>query len=184
MLASHAALCSSTGSLEMLVFHTLLAGNMGQFGAPGTTPVDMTGSPGTCGAVPTVARAVPVLAGTASRVLSCTLRCTLVVDAAPQPATKATPTAIAPTRRPVWHLMTCPFSRRTVTFWHAPTGLSCGPADPATARPFASAHAARHPLPSLESAGPPASAAQRRLLPPPATSLPMARKFSLRPVMR
>src|ERR1700683_4725999 len=84
MLASHAALCTSTGSLEMLVFHTLLAGNMGQFGAPGTT-VDMTGSAGTCGAVPTVARAVPVLAGTASRVLSCTLRCTLVVDAAPPP---------------------------------------------------------------------------------------------------
>jgi hypothetical protein len=92
---------------------------MGQFGAPGTT-VDMTGSAGTRGAVPTVARAVPVLAGTASRVLSCTLRCTLVVDAAPQPATKATATAIATTRRPVWHLMTCPFSRRTVTSWHGP----------------------------------------------------------------
>ena len=100
MLASHAALCSSTGSLEMLVFHTLLAGNMGQSGAPGTT-VDMTGSAGTCGAGPTVARAVPVLAGTASRVLSCRLRCMLVVDAAPQPATKATATAIATTRRPV-----------------------------------------------------------------------------------
>ena len=100
MLASHAALCSSTGSLEMLVFHTLLAGNIGQSGAPGTT-VDMTGSAGTCGAGPTVARAVPVLAGTASRVLSCTLRCTLVVDAAPQPATKAAATAIAATRRPI-----------------------------------------------------------------------------------
>src|ERR1700691_6098666 len=91
MLASHAALCSSTGSLEMLVFHTLLAGNMGQFGAPGTTTVDMTGSAGTCGAVPTVARAVPVLAGTASRVLSCTLRCTLVVDAAPPAAAHCAP---------------------------------------------------------------------------------------------
>jgi len=40
-----------------------------------------------------------VLAGTASGVLSGTLRCTLVVDAAPQPATKAAVAAIATTRR-------------------------------------------------------------------------------------
>src|ERR1700733_2881770 len=148
MLASHAAPCSSTGSLEMLVFHTLLAGNMGQSGAPGTT-VDMTGSAGPRGAVPTVARAVPVLAGAASRAPSGTLRCTLVVDAAPQPATKAAAIAAAATRRPVRHLMTCPFSRRTVTSWHAPAELSCGPADPATARPFASANTARNPHLSL-----------------------------------
>src|SRR5580698_8798515 len=62
MLASHAALCSSTGSLEMLVFHTLLAGNMGQFGAPGTT-VAVTGAVVTCSAGPTVARSVSVHAG-------------------------------------------------------------------------------------------------------------------------
>jgi hypothetical protein len=43
MLASHAALCLSTGSLEILVFQTLFAGNMGQFGGPGTT-VPMTGA--------------------------------------------------------------------------------------------------------------------------------------------
>src|SRR5271165_4518820 len=36
MLASQAALCLLTGSLEMLVFQTLSAGNIGQFGAPGT----------------------------------------------------------------------------------------------------------------------------------------------------
>ncbi|HEY6278611.1 MAG TPA: hypothetical protein VIX86_20045 [Streptosporangiaceae bacterium] len=36
MLRSQAALWESTGSLEMSVFHTLLAGNIGQFGAPGT----------------------------------------------------------------------------------------------------------------------------------------------------
>jgi len=39
MLRSHAALWESTGSFEMLVFHTLLAGNIGQFGAPGTVVV-------------------------------------------------------------------------------------------------------------------------------------------------
>jgi hypothetical protein len=42
MLRSHAALWESTGSLEMLVFHTLLAGNIGQFGAPGTVVVIAT----------------------------------------------------------------------------------------------------------------------------------------------
>jgi hypothetical protein len=49
MLRSHAALWESTGSLEMLVFHTLFAGNIGQFGAPGTVVV-MTGI-GVTGAV-------------------------------------------------------------------------------------------------------------------------------------
>ncbi len=99
MLASHAALCASTGSLEMLVFHTLFAGNIGQFGAPGTV-VDMTGAV-TCGTVVALARAVGVLDGTASRALSRTPRCTLVVDAAPQPATKAAATVITTTRRPI-----------------------------------------------------------------------------------
>jgi hypothetical protein len=36
MLRIHAALCEFTGSREMSVFHTLPAGNIGQFGAPGT----------------------------------------------------------------------------------------------------------------------------------------------------
>jgi hypothetical protein len=36
MLASQAELCLFTGSLEMFVFQTLFAGNMGQLGAPGT----------------------------------------------------------------------------------------------------------------------------------------------------
>jgi hypothetical protein len=36
MLASQAALREFTGSLEMSVFQTLLAGNIGQLGAPGT----------------------------------------------------------------------------------------------------------------------------------------------------
>src|SRR5215471_7471922 len=36
MLRIHAALWAFTGNWEMSVFHTLLAGNIGQFGAPGT----------------------------------------------------------------------------------------------------------------------------------------------------
>src|SRR5271156_4332925 len=36
MLCIQAALCESTGSSEMLVFHTLSAGNIGQLGAPST----------------------------------------------------------------------------------------------------------------------------------------------------
>jgi hypothetical protein len=39
MLRSQAALCESTGSLEILVFQTLSAGNIGQFPAPGTVVV-------------------------------------------------------------------------------------------------------------------------------------------------
>jgi hypothetical protein len=98
MLASHAALFVSSGSLEMLVFHTLFAGNMGQFGAPGTT-VDVTGAV-TRGAGPALARGGVALGSAASPAPSGTLRCALVVDAAPQPATKAAAAAIATTRRP------------------------------------------------------------------------------------
>jgi hypothetical protein len=36
MLCIQAALWESTGSLEIVVFHTLSAGNIGQPGAPGT----------------------------------------------------------------------------------------------------------------------------------------------------
>ena len=36
MLAIQAALCGSTGRAEMLVFHTLSEGNIGQSGAPGS----------------------------------------------------------------------------------------------------------------------------------------------------
>ncbi len=43
MLASHCALCGSTGRFAMGVFQTLSAGNMGQLGAPGTgVPADAT----------------------------------------------------------------------------------------------------------------------------------------------
>src|ERR1039458_9186497 len=43
MLASHSALCGSTGKFAMGVFQTLSAGNMGQLGAPGRgVPADAT----------------------------------------------------------------------------------------------------------------------------------------------
>ena len=99
MLASHAALWLSTGSLEILVFHTLLAGNMGQFGAPGTTVV-MAGAAATLGAGAALAGDVSVLAGTLPRVLVGALGCVLAVDAAEHPATKAAAAAIATMRRP------------------------------------------------------------------------------------
>src|SRR6266581_3746954 len=44
MLRSQAALCESTGSREMSVFHTLLAGNIGQPGAPGTVVPPVAGA--------------------------------------------------------------------------------------------------------------------------------------------
>jgi hypothetical protein len=108
MLASHAALWLSTGSWETLVFQTLLAGNIGQFGAPGTTVV-MTGALG-CGVGVTLGRAGDGLGSAASRALSAAfspaLRCALGVDAAVQPATRTAATAAAAvaaraaTRRP------------------------------------------------------------------------------------
>jgi hypothetical protein len=51
MLASHCALCASTGSDEISVFHTLSDGNIGHVPAPGT------GAPARAG--PTLTVAVP-----------------------------------------------------------------------------------------------------------------------------
>src|SRR5215471_18222951 len=53
MLRIQAALWAFTGNWEMSVFHTLLAGNIGQFGAPGTVVPPPPGM---------AARPVPVLA--------------------------------------------------------------------------------------------------------------------------
>ena len=107
MLASQAALCSSTGSLEILVFHTLSAGNIGQFGAPGTavaaTGVAVTGAAVAGFAVTGVAVTGAAVTGVAVTMVAVTgvavrgAAVTLVVDATPHPgadaATKA-PTAI------------------------------------------------------------------------------------------
>jgi hypothetical protein len=55
MLAIHAAPCGSTGKAEMLVFHTLSAGNIGQFGAPGRgDPADAA-----CGSTTEAAKVTP-----------------------------------------------------------------------------------------------------------------------------
>jgi hypothetical protein len=46
MLRSHAALCVSTGNLEMSVFQTLFAGKIGQ---PASVAAGSTGAPGPFG---------------------------------------------------------------------------------------------------------------------------------------
>jgi hypothetical protein len=63
MLASHAALCGFTGSLEMSVFQTLFAGNIGQPGAPGT--VVLAGLAERGAALPPAALASRLAAGVA-----------------------------------------------------------------------------------------------------------------------
>src|SRR5579872_2690293 len=101
MLASHAALCASTGNPEMLVFHTLLAGNIGQFGAPGTTVVMAGGLGFARGDGGALDRAGDGLGSAASCALSPAVwpapPCALVVDA--QPARKTAARATATTRR-------------------------------------------------------------------------------------
>jgi hypothetical protein len=72
MLRNQAALCESTGSLEILVFQTLLAGNIGQFPAPGTVVVitaladvgggDTVVKPETVGVAAAASDAAPLLA--------------------------------------------------------------------------------------------------------------------------
>ena len=66
MLRSQAALCGSTGSLEMSVFQMLSAGNIGQSGAPGTTVPSLTRATGwtrpAAGAVPAASTATEATA--------------------------------------------------------------------------------------------------------------------------
>src|SRR5207237_1134320 len=105
MLASHAALCWLTGSLEILVFHTLSAGNMGQFSAPGTAAA-VAGAAVTGVAVRRAALtgpAVPAITVTGAAVTGAAVRggaATLVVDAAPHPGADAATTAPATIQRP------------------------------------------------------------------------------------
>ena len=72
MLASHCALCGSTGRSAMGVFQTLSAGNMGQSGAPGTgVPAEAT--PGEAAPTPRFrARPMSVAAASAAAI---PLRC-------------------------------------------------------------------------------------------------------------
>jgi len=112
MLRSHAALWESTGSLEMLVFHTLLAGNIGQFGAPGTVVVITV--------VFTDRFAAPV-AGPAEAAGSCAVDAASVAgacaaeQAVPAPVTATTAAAAAAARTLT---VRCLVGLRTVASWH------------------------------------------------------------------
>ena len=93
MLASHAALCLLTGSLAMLVFHTLSAGNIGHFGAPGTGVVS-TGAIALTGAIAALTGAIAALTGA-----RCPDAGAGLAAAAPHPATEMASAVPAATRR-------------------------------------------------------------------------------------
>jgi len=118
MLRSHAALRESTGSLEMLVFHTLLAGNIGQFGAPGTGVVIATRlaaeDAGTTW--PAVDVAIPAEAAGACAVHAVSVAGARDAEqAVPTPVT-ATTAAAAAAARTLTGRSLCGF--RTVASWH------------------------------------------------------------------
>jgi hypothetical protein len=119
MLASHAALCLFTGSREMFVFQTLLAGNAGQFGAPGTVvPASRMAGPDDCGAVvdPAAAVIVPfVLAAPAA------------ADPAAHPAAHPKAATAMAVRRRTRLDAKCPLSLVTVASWHGYSGRSGKP---------------------------------------------------------
>src|SRR5258708_1228230 len=130
MLASHAALCLFTGSFEMLVFHTLSAGNIGQLGAPGTVAV-MTGLPLALAIVVAVRPQVrcafegrvparPAGRSALTDARSAVAGAVLAV-AAPQPATEMASIAPAANRR-TRRSTKCPVSMRTVPSWHGRRG--------------------------------------------------------------
>ena len=147
MLRSHAALRASTGSFEMLVFHTLSAGNIGQFGAPGTVVVMATGgagvsdgdgetddSAGTVGDAETASAAGAALI-TAPGVRAPAPECGgLVADAGSPTVAHPAPTAMsastataAPARRAV--VTKCPVSQVTVASWHGRSRRTRYPAE-------------------------------------------------------
>ena len=102
MLASQGALCLFTGSLEMLVFHTLSAGNIGHLGAPGTGVVSTVAPPGRAGSLPGLPD-VPLDSGGV-----------LDADAAAQPARQVASTIAAASRRPARQPAKCPVSHSIV----------------------------------------------------------------------
>src|SRR6516164_9736382 len=74
MLRIQAALREFTGNLEMSVFHTLLAGNIGQFGAPGTVvplPLGLAVCAGGMAAWPLPVPATGAWASLAARTVPC-----------------------------------------------------------------------------------------------------------------
>jgi hypothetical protein len=133
MLCIQAALFETTGSSEMLVFHTLSAGNIGQLGAPSTVvPVtalaaggaDADGAADEGGADGDVLGWVECPAETLRVEVLCA-RCEAGAALAPaeQPllaaviAIKAA-TALAPAVR----LVTCDVTGIIVASWHVPAG--------------------------------------------------------------
>src|ERR1700733_9768273 len=120
MLAIQAALCLLTGSREMLVFHTLLAGNSWHFGAPGTD-VPGTDVPGT-GVAVCMALSVSARPDTAPG------RAAAVSDAA-----QVTAAAASARLRGSLLAQKCPVSVFTLASWH---GLWPGTGQPANPAPF------------------------------------------------
>jgi uracil-DNA glycosylase len=149
MLASQAALCLLTGSLEMLVFHTLSAGNIGHFGAPGTMVV-MTGAAVAAWRVVALTAVVPGRAAAASGsgravaasaappdVPACVpvlAESSVPVGAAAHPATQAVTAAAAKIPRPP-RTVKCRVSLSTVASWHECTVLAGRLRDFRPARP-------------------------------------------------
>ena len=130
MLASHAALCWSTGSLEIFVFQTLLAGNAGQFGAPGTVvPASNAASAGDDDAVGVAPLADVAGLAEAASVAARPVRLPAAVcalyglvpddGAAPQAARHVPIMMSVAVPSGSRRAMKCPDSRLTVASWHA-----------------------------------------------------------------
>jgi hypothetical protein len=151
MLRIHAVLWESTGSFEMLVFQTLLAGNIGQFGAPGTVVLMMGGGEpdgegdgvvvgagddeagdalwaSAASAAPALAWRAPALGRTG---LGAAAGDPLVAQPAPAAIIAAT-TAAAPMRRAL--VTKCPVSEVTVASWHGQRWCTLDPAKPSQVR--------------------------------------------------
>jgi hypothetical protein len=124
MLRSQAMLCESTGSLEMLVFQMLSAGNIGQPGAPGTV-VDLaaaasvgeaSGDTHDADAAADDADAAADDADAAAGDASCE-----VVAVVVQPLTSVTATTAAVARRRT-DATSGPSGEITVASWHGHSG--------------------------------------------------------------
>jgi hypothetical protein len=120
MLAIHAALCGSTGSLEMLVFQTLSAGNRGHLAAPGT--FGPAGAEAEAGGPPAKAAAGAEARGGAGAAAWAGAGAETAGLPARAAAVSATPQATAEVakmaRRANERAANCPVSMPTVASWH------------------------------------------------------------------
>jgi len=126
MLFIHAELCVSTGSSEMLVFHTLFAGNIGQFGAPGTV-VALAGAPRrvaeVCGAADGLAVAALLVKDPALLLVTAPAACG-DPPATPPHAAMAVAIMTPAVTRAAW-VMNCPVTEPTVASWHGRSLSAC-----------------------------------------------------------